>query len=205
MKSVADVANISDLRERLAAASALVRASETKAEQLRTRRDVAILVMLRPFADAVATTNAVRANLRADLDTDKITDEEYTAALAANREERHDHLESAGVKVFPVHVYEMLGVSRNLVNRLLMRMPTAPLPTMADPAKVAKRAHVQMPEVEQTLSSAREIRDTAALLLMAGEDENGGELPPVSNADVARITGLTTARIAQLRDVAGRR
>ena len=199
MKSVTDVASISDLRERLASASHLVRESETKAERLRLRRDMAILVMLRPFADAVATTNAKRAALRADLEAGKITDEEYLTGLNANREQRGADLAAAEVAVYPVHVYEMLGVSRNLVNRLLMRMPTAPLPDMADPARVAKRAHAQMPEVEETLSKAREIRDTAALMLMSGEGENGEEFAPVSNADVARVTGLTTARIAQLR------
>jgi hypothetical protein len=199
MKSVTDVASIPDLRDRLAAASALVRACETKAERLRTRRDIAILVMLRPFADAVASTNAKRAALRADLDAGTIDDEAYAYGLAVNRDQRHADLEAANVTIYPRDVYEMLGVSRNLVNRLLMRMPTAALPDMADPARVAKRAHAQMPEVEATLSAAREIRDTAALLLMSGEGENGEEFPPVSNADVARVTGLTTARIAQLR------
>lgn len=199
MKSVTDVASISDLRERLAAASHLVRESERKAERLRLRRDLAILVMLRPFADAVAATNAKRASLRADLEAGKITDDGYLTGLNANREQRGADLAAANVEVYPVHVYEMLGVSRNLVNRLLMRMPTTPLPEMHDPARVAKRAHAQMPEVEETLAKAREIRDTAALLLMSGEGENGEEFPPVSNADVARVTGLTTARIAQLR------
>lgn len=199
MKSVADVASITDLRERLAAASALVRACEEKAERLRIRRDVAILVMLRPFADAVADTNAKRAELRTALDADQITAEQYAAGLAENREQRRADLAKAGVEIQPVNVYEMLGVSRNLVNRLLMRMPTTPLPEVKDPARTAKRAHAQMPEVEETLSKAREIRDTAALMLMAGEGENGEEFPPLSNADVARVTGLTTARIAQLR------
>lgn len=200
MKNATDVAQIADPMERLTAAAALVRKAEQRADSLRTKRDLAILAMLRPFADAVAATNAERARLRDRLHAGELTDAEYDAALTANREQRRADLAAANVTVYPKDVYEMLGVSRNLVNRLLMRMPDAPLPHMADPARAAKRAHAQIPPIEATIAHAREIRDIAALILMSGQDEDGHTFPPVSNADVARATGLTTARIAQLRE-----
>lgn len=200
MKSVAEVGAIADPMERMTEAARLVRASEAKAERLRIRRDLAVLIMLRPFANAVADTNAARARLRERLNAGEITDEEYLAGLATNRAKRQRDLIAADVEVYPVDIYEMLGVSRNLVNRTLMRMPNGPLPHLVDPARSAKNAHAQVPEVEAIIEEAREIRDTAALILMSGEDEKGHRFQPVSNADIARATQLTTARIAQLRE-----
>lgn len=200
MKSVADVAAIADPMERLTAAATLVRQAEAKAETLRTKRDLAILVMLRPFADAVAKANAARADLRNDLDAGVLTETEFRTALAENRDRRRADLEAAGVTVYPVDVYEMLGVGRSLVNRVLMRMPVEPLPPMRDPAKAARDAHAKIKAMEQTIIDAREIRDTAAMILMSGHDETGKAVPPVSNAEIARATQLTTARVAQLRE-----
>lgn len=200
MKSPADVANIADPYKRMVAAANLARQAESKAEGYRNKRDLAILVMLRPFADAVARTNAERKRLRDALNAGTITDEEYTEGLAANRAQRQADLAAADVKIQPVDVYEMLNVSRNLVNRILMRMPTEPLPPMRDPKRTAKAAHAKVAPLMEVVDAAKEIRDTAALMLMDGEGPNGEQVTPVSNADVARATGLTTARIAQLRE-----
>lgn len=199
MKTVTDVAAITDPMERLVAASDLVRKAETKVERLRNQRDLAILVMLRPFADAVAPTNAARARVKAAYHDGKITQEEYSEALAENRKRRRYDLEVAGVTVQPVNVYEPLGVSRGMVNRLLMRMPDGPLPVVENPEAEARSAATKLPAVEETLTEAKRIRRDAALILMDGRDDDGNEFQPISNADVARITGLTTARIAQLR------
>jgi hypothetical protein len=200
MKSVQDVAKIADPFKRMVAAATLSRQAEAKADGYRQKRDLAILVMLRPFADAVAATNAERKRLRDALEAGHITEDGYAVGLAKNREQRQRDLREANVVTYPVHVYEMLGVSRNLVNRILMRMPTEALPDMRDPKRSAKAAHAKIGPLEQIIDAAKEIRDTAALLLMAGEDDAGNEVAPVSNADVARATGLTTARIAQLRE-----
>lgn len=200
MKDVAEVAAIPDPYERAAEAASLARWAEDKAEKLRNRRELAVLIMLRPFADAVAQTNAARARLRERLDAGEITEDEYTEGLAENREQRQKDLANANVEVYPVHIYKMLGVSRNLVNRTLMRMPDGDLPTMSDPARSAKHAHSQLPEVEGIIEQAREIRDTAILTCMEGEDDAGQEWPRRSNADLARATHLTTARVAQLRE-----
>lgn len=200
MKSVADVANIADPYKRMVAAATLARQAEAKADGYRRKRDLAILVMLRPFADAVAETNAERKRLRDALNAGTITDDEYAEGLAANREQRQRDLAAADVKIQPVDVYEMLNVSRNLVNRILMRMPTEDLPPMRSPQRTAITAHEKIAPLVETIDAAKEIRDTAALMLMAGEGPDGEHVTPVSNADVARATGLTTARIAQLRE-----
>lgn len=195
MKSVNEVAKISDPMKRLAASALLVRQAEAKIETLRNRRNLAILVMLRPFADAVADTNAARATLRSRRDAGEITEAEYEAGLSENREQRQKDLRAANVTIYPVTIYKMLGVVRSLVNRILMRMPDGDLPTMSDPAKAARNAHRQLPQYEKILRDARIIRDDAALSLIEGASG-----APVSNAEIARTAGLTTARIAQLRE-----
>lgn len=199
MKSVNDVAKIADPMSRMVAAADLAREAESKADVQRERRDLAILVMLRPFADAVANTNAERNRLRDQRDRFKITEEQYVTALAENREQRQSDIDHAQVKVYPADIYKMLGVSRNLVNRILMRMPVEDLPEMRSPKRTAQTAHSKIGPLQEIVAQAREIRDAAALLVMAGEDDNGNPVDPVSNAEIARATQLTTARVAQLR------
>lgn len=200
MMSVEQVAKIADPMERLTAASDLARKAEAQEERLRSKRDLAILTMLRPFAEAVAPTNAVRAQIRRRLNDGEITEDEYEVLLRENREQRGRDLAAANPPVQPSDVYKMLDVSRNLVNRLLMRMPSGDLPPVLNPKRTAREAHAKMPACEALIEQAKEIRDTAALILMSGEDDDGRTFEPVSNADVARATGLTTARIAQLRE-----
>lgn len=199
MKSVNDVASIEDPMSRMVAAADLAREAETKADAQRERRDLAILVMLRPFADAVAGTNAERNRLRERRDTGQITDEEYIAFLAENREKRQDDLHKAKVTIYPADIYKMLGISRNLVNRILMRMPVEDLPPIRRPKQIAQTAHAKIGPLQETVSQARDIRTAAALQVMSGEDDQGNAIPPVSNAEIARATRLTTARVAQLR------
>jgi hypothetical protein len=201
MKSLHDVATISDQMTRLTEAALLVREAEAETERLRTERDLAVLVLLRPFADAVAPANAARADLRAALEAGTITGDEFRAALAENRDRRRDSLVAAKVKIYPVEVYEALGVGRSLVNRILMRMPNEPLPPVDEPADVARAAHGEVKALEHVIRAAREIRDTAAVTMMSGHDDDGDQIPPVSNAQIARATNLTTARIAVNNDL----
>jgi hypothetical protein len=85
---------------------------------------------------------------------------------------------------------DVLGVSRSLFVRIIQRAP-ADRPPVKRAKAVAKAKAVKVREFEEVAEAAREIRDTTALLLM-----NEGNVP---NAEVSRRTGLTTARIAQLR------
>lgn len=99
----------------------------------------------------------------------------------------------------PVVLYrDTLAVSRGLFNRIIQRAP-AERPTIDNAKAVAGKAAKQVRKFEAIVEQAREIRDTAALNLMNGRDEQGNRVPPVSNADISRATGLTTARVAQMR------
>lgn len=108
----------------------------------------------------------------------------------------------------PVRIYRDLDISRALFNRILQRAPSdadraaivAEHPErFADPMATAATVVAEVRHFEQRVEEAREVRDALAQGLMNGEDPDGKPVPPVSNAEIARITGLTTARVAQLR------
>lgn len=101
--------------------------------------------------------------------------------------------------VRPVVLYrDTLAVSRGLFNRIIQRAPVD-RPEIPDAKTVAGKAARQVRKYEAIVEQAREIRDTAALMLMNGRDAQGNKVPTVTNADISRATGLTTARVAQMR------
>lgn len=120
------------------------------------------------------------------------------------------HLDQ-GVK--PVQLYrDTLAVSRGLFNRIIQRAPAdedrariiAENPELfADAQATAKTAVKAVEKYTAIAEEAREIRDTAALFLMSGQDDQGNVFTPLTNAEIARLTDLTPARIAQVRQVAG--
>lgn len=101
----------------------------------------------------------------------------------------------------PVEMYrDVLECSRGLFVRIIQRAP-AERPDMkaarrqaAESAKAARRH-------EEVIEGARALRDETILLLLNGGTDpvTGTPVAPISNADVARATGLTTARVAQVR------
>lgn len=93
---------------------------------------------------------------------------------------------------------DTLGISRNLWNRVLDRWDAGeiePAEGLTDPRGAAKRAADRVRHWEKVEEEARAIRDEVALDLMDGS--YGG--PPLRNAEVVRLTGLTSARVAQMR------
>lgn len=199
MKAVSEVASIANPMDRLRAAAALAQEAEARGEEMRVQRDLAMQVLLRPFADAVAPANAARAVLRQRYEAGEIDHDTYQAGLAENRARRRKDLADAGVKIHPVHVYTALDCGRSLVNRVLMRMPNDPPKRMRDPESAAREAHAAVREADAVLADAREVRDMAAITLMSGIDDDGNPIGLVTNAEIARETGLSTARIAQMR------
>lgn len=103
--------------------------------------------------------------------------------------------------VSPVTMYrDVLKCSRGLFVRIIQRAPSK-RPKVEDAVEVARESARAVKRNETVAEEARIVRDETALLLM-----NGGKDPltrrkvvPVSNAHIARVTGLTTARIAQVR------
>jgi hypothetical protein len=99
----------------------------------------------------------------------------------------------------PVRLYrDVLNVSRGLFNRMIQRAPSE-RPEIENAERVAAKAAKDVRKYKVIVEDAREIRDVTALMLMSGEDEAGNPAAPVSNADIARATKLTTARVAQMR------
>lgn len=101
----------------------------------------------------------------------------------------------------PVTMYrDVLGCSRGLFVRIIQRAP-AKRPKMEGAVEQARESAAAVRRHEAIIEAAREVRDSTALLLMNGGKDpvTGQKVTPVSNADIARATGLTTARVAQVR------
>ena len=103
--------------------------------------------------------------------------------------------------VAPVTLYrDVLGCSRSLFVRMIQRAP-AQRPKIAEAIEVARESAEAVRRHSAVASDARDVRDETALLLMVGGDDpvSGAEVAPTTNADISRATGLSTARIAQMR------
>lgn len=100
----------------------------------------------------------------------------------------------------PVVMYrDVLQCSRGLFVRMVQRAP-AKRDRFEDAVSQARESAEAVRRHEATIEAARVIRDETALALMNGwKDPYSGEKHLLSNADVARATGLSTARIAQMR------
>lgn len=101
----------------------------------------------------------------------------------------------------PVTLYrDTLECSRGLFVRIIQRAP-ARRPKMEGALDQARESAQAVRRHEATIEAARIVRDETALLLMNGGKDpvTGEKVKPVSNAEIARATGLTTARVAQVR------
>lgn len=192
MRTAKTIAKIADPKRRAKAASDLVREARDKAEEARQRRDLAALVMIEPFVRAVAPSNRDRDAAKRAYDAGQIDDSTYYARIEQAKSVRRAALEMAGVSVYPVDVYTLIGVSRTLFVRMMARMPER-LPKMDDPQAQAKAAARDVLRYAKIVDEAIEVRDEAVDELLNGRGER------MSNADLARLTELTTARVAQLR------
>lgn len=88
---------------------------------------------------------------------------------------------------------DTIDISRTLWTKIV-KEANGPLSRYPDPRAVAQEAARQIAECERRYEEARPIRDETARALMNGEYG-----PPMSNAEVARLARLTSARVAQLR------
>lgn len=101
----------------------------------------------------------------------------------------------------PITMYrDVLDCSRGLFVRIIQRAP-AKRPKMDDAIEQARESALAVKRHEATIEAARVVRDETALLLMNGGTDpvTGEKVRPVSNARIADATGLTTARVAQVR------
>jgi hypothetical protein len=96
----------------------------------------------------------------------------------------------------PVEVYRALDVSRSLFVRICERV--GPVQKVPNAEQVMNRAARTVARNEALVEEARVVRDEAATGMLHGKYRKpGGET--FRNAEVAKCTKLSTARIAQLR------
>lgn len=220
--SVEDLRQIADLEEKGAKSAALARETKKLADAQRSIRDVAGLVLIQPYQEAQRPYDDTIAAIDAQLEANEMTRADAWAAKQVASETRRDGMESVQYK--PVHVYrDIIGVSRGLFVRMQHREPKLPAvreflstATVADPrlhdiieaasedpwsldavAAVGLFARDECKRYDAVNKRALEIRDEAGLMLLNGNPKVGR--PAMSNADVARLFKLTTARVAQMR------
>lgn len=227
MKTATTIAKIADTLKRAEVASDTVNQARTLADEARQRRDIAALVMIAPFTKAVEAANtmtekakdayygyytvgdryysaASRKHTR-DKAAAKygkpvvfheptIDNDEYQARLAAARQRRERDLARHQVAVFPNDVYTTADISRSLFVRIMARNPQE-LPEMPDADQVAAHAAVEVAKYDQRINEILPIRDEAIDELIHGEYEG----PRVTNAQLSRLAGVTTARACQMR------
>lgn len=163
-------------------------------------------------------TTATKAKRRTDVDSvAKIADplERVEAAEALVRLYRERMEAAHGLRdmavvvahldhgVAPVALYrDVLGVSRGLFNRMIQRAPMKSLrPKFEDPIALATESDGAIARNKALMTRALALRDETALLLMNGGTDpvSKRKVTPIPNADIARVTDLTTARVAQIR------
>lgn len=99
----------------------------------------------------------------------------------------------------PVQVYRTLDVCRTSFVLMVGRVaPSGRLPKVPDAEQVMKRAAATVARNEALVGESREVRDEAVTRMLNGKYRQP-DGSPYRNADVHRLTGLTTARVAQLR------
>lgn len=181
---------IDDLGKRGWFGEALRRASKARAKEHRDKRDRAGLILLQPFARAVLPTNIEKRKVRAAYKAGKMSPTEYYDRLRVILEKRHKALADANVTIEPADVYKPMGVSRARLIQMMEEVSVEGLPRMRNATQVLEDTSR---EVERLVAIQREvsaIRNAVLDVLLASN----------SNAEVARMTGMTTARVSQYRN-----
>lgn len=131
--------------------------------------------------------------------------EEASAAADASRTER----DVAATYLYrrggwrQVDVMQEMGVSRALFNRMMKRAP-APLPEIADPIKSLRAASRRCARYDAIAVEARALRDAMMQAMLEGGEVDGVAMPRRSNSQIAKVTGLSTARVSQMFPQHGR-
>lgn len=221
--SLADIREIDDLAARAAAAAAVARVAEQMSDLYRSTRDMAGLILIQPYQAAQRPYDDAMEKIDAALEAGKIDAATAHRRRDAAKAKRRERMENVVYK--PVHVYrDTIGVSRGLFVRMQHRA-TQQLPTareflqdmsgspdvddvidnahalgrddMAAVAAVSVLNREKCKLYDAIADGVRTIRDDAVTMLLNGNPKVGRA--PLSNADVARLTKLTTARVAQMR------
>lgn len=208
--SLDDLEAIQDLTGRARVAASVARITMETADAARHMRDVGGLLMIEPFQRAQRPYDAAIEKINAALEAGKINTAEAMKRRMIASTKRREAM--ADVVYKPIDVYrDTLGVSRGLFARMQHRK--AELPTIEDYIEASGMLFTEPPSLEVVAQiamikrdeceaydaihlAARTIRDEAVGELLTGDKKTGRQ--PLSNADVARLTGLTNPRIHQI-------
>lgn len=99
----------------------------------------------------------------------------------------------------PVDIYRALDVSRSLFVRICERVKAeGPVRKIPDAERVMTRTAATVARNEALVEESRLVRDEAVMGMLNGRYRKPGG-GTYRNAEVAKATSLTTARVAQLR------
>jgi hypothetical protein len=199
--------NEAAIRDQAAAAQTLVIIVDTEAEVTRTSRNLAMLVLLRPYSDVDNEFEHAKARLVERLDKGKITQAKYEAELADLQIAANTQMRDIRWK--PTPVANLAGVTRGLLAESIRPVEPETLPEMTE--EQAKEETILRSEQTRHWAMLRGIAEHArnvAMHRLMGAPRNGGF--GVSNADVSRLLSVTnpitgeekrfsTARTAQIR------
>jgi hypothetical protein len=181
-------AKIRELGKRAWLAETIRRTAKARAKEVRDRRDRAGLALIAPFATAVAPTNIERNKAKEAYENGQLATAEYYDLLEHLLAQRHKALEAANVTIEPSDVYKPMGISRARFIQMMDEM-SGELPRMRNATQVMTDSAREVERLVIVQAKSRDVRNAAIDTLLRKH----------SNADVARLTGLTTARMAQLR------
>jgi hypothetical protein len=165
------------------------RVGKDRAKTVRDLRDRAALVMIQPFVEAVYPTNKARSEAMALYEAGEMSTKDYNDVLNRLLAERHKALADANVAFEPADVYKPLGISRARFIQMIDEMAGVKLPRMRNAPQVMEEAAREVDRLVEIQEACRAVRNASIEVLLRKH----------SNAVVARLIGLTTARIAQLR------
>ncbi len=206
--------SIDDVISRGVVAQSLVKVIDARAERDRAIRDIAVAVMLRPWTTLQKEFRTEKEALDRARDEGAISPEEYIAAEKAYLA-RKLHAEKRQPWA-PTPACTHAWISRGLyASRIRPRQPF-PEPDMPMEVAVveAERAGRVVKFIDGAVAASAKrgrpvlrdlverIRNEAIDLMLTGPADGG---LGIANADIHRLLGITTARIAQLRRGGGGR
>jgi hypothetical protein len=171
------------------AESIRARAKE-RAKDHRAVRDRAALILIAPFAKAVRPTNEERRQLMVDKKSGKVPARDYYTKLEEITERRRKALADAKVTVFPQHVYKPMGITRGRFIQMIEELADVQLPRMQNPMDVLEKESKIVARLVSIKDEVTPIRTSTFEKLLKVH----------TNLEVHRLTGMSTARVAQIRN-----
>lgn len=209
--SIRDLQQIEDVIELARAAAAVARETEERGDAARHLRDIGGLLMIQPFQNAQRPYDAEIGRIDDLLEAGKIRPAEARTLKQVASDRRRAPMGDVVYK--PIDVYQKtIGVSRGLFVRMQHRAAQLPTPeeymagagepvdgmvSLEQVAEVARAKRDECILYDAINKEARTIRDDAIRKLLKGNRR--AKLPKMTSADVARLTLLTTPRVAQIK------